>query len=118
MHLGGDRESGDYRYLPERHPRLKIVYAHAAVPYFREVWNYAKEKENVFIDLSSTVYTNQAVLSSVIQTLGTTKCLYGTDGPYAEATQGRMLDRIHQLSISDDKREQILGRNFLELIRA
>ena len=117
MHLGGDRESGDYRYLPERHPRLKIVYAHAAIPYFREVWNYAKEKEYVFVDLSSTVYTNQAVLSSVIQTLGTTKCLYGTDGPYAEATQGRMLDRILQLSISDNEREQIIGRNFLELTR-
>ena len=117
MHLGGDRESGDYRYLPERHPRLKIVYAHAAVPYFRDVWNYAKEKENIFVDLSSTVYTNQAVLSNAIQTLGSTKCLYGTDGPYAEATQGRMLDRILQLSISDDQREEVLGRNFLELIR-
>lgn len=117
MHLGGDRESGDYRYLPERHPRLKIIYAHAAVPYFKEVWNYAKEKENVFVDLSSTVYTNQAVLSSVIGTLGAAKCLYGTDGPYAEATQGRMLARILQLSISDDERERILGRNFLEIIK-
>lgn len=118
MHLGGNRESGEYCYLPERHPRLKIVYAHAAVPYFREVWKYAKEKENVFVDLSSTVYTNRAVLSSVIQTLGPAKCLYGTDGPYAEATQERMLNRIHQLPISDGEREQILGRNFLELIRA
>jgi predicted TIM-barrel fold metal-dependent hydrolase len=116
MHLGGDQESGDYRYLPERHPRLKIVYAHAAVPYFREVWDYAKEKESIFVDLSSTVYTNQAVLSSVIGVLGATKCLYGTDGPYAAATQGRMLDRILQLPISDDERERILGRNFLDLI--
>lgn len=118
MHLGGDRESGDYRYLPERHPRLRIIYAHAAVPYFREVWNYAREKENIFVDLSSLVYTDQGVLSSVIETLGTEKCLYGTDGPYADATQRRMLDRILQLSLSDKEREQILGRNFLELIEA
>ncbi len=118
MHLGGDRESGDYRYLPERHPGLKIIYAHAAVPYFREVWNYAKEKDGVFVDLSSTVYTNQAVLSSAIQTLGSTKCLYGTDGPYAEANQGRMLDRILQLSLTEDQRERMLGENFLELIEA
>jgi predicted TIM-barrel fold metal-dependent hydrolase len=75
MHLGGDRESGNYRYLPERHPRLRIIYAHAAVPYFREVWNYAKDKENIFIDLSSLVYTDQGVLSSVIETLGAEKCL-------------------------------------------
>jgi predicted TIM-barrel fold metal-dependent hydrolase len=118
MHLGGDRESGDYRYLPERHPRLKIVYAHAAVPYFRKVWHYAKEKDNVFVDLSSTVYTDQAVLSGAIQTLGSAKCLYGTDGPYAGASQGRMLDRILRLSITTDQRERVLGKNFLELIEA
>jgi predicted TIM-barrel fold metal-dependent hydrolase len=118
MHLGGDRESGDYRYLPEQHPGLRIIYAHAAVPYFREVWNYAREKENVFVDLSSLVYTDQEVLSSVIETLGVEKCLYGTDGPYAGATQKRMLDRILQLSLSENEREQILGSNFLELIEA
>jgi predicted TIM-barrel fold metal-dependent hydrolase len=118
MHLGGDQKSGNYRYLPERHQRLRIIYAHAAVPYFREVWDYAREKENVYVDLSSLVYTNQRVLASVIETLGVEKCLYGTDGPYAGATQDRMLDRILQLSLSENEREQILGRNFLELINA
>jgi predicted TIM-barrel fold metal-dependent hydrolase len=118
MHLGGDRESGNYRYLPERHPRLRIIYAHAATPYFQEVWSYAKKKENIYVDLSSLVFTDQGVISSVIDTLGTEKCLYGTDGPYADATQKRMLDRILQLSISDNERERILGRNFLDLIKA
>jgi predicted TIM-barrel fold metal-dependent hydrolase len=118
MHLGGDRESGDYRYLPERHPELRIIYAHAAVPYFREVWEYAKNKDNVFVDLSSTIYTNQGVLNRVVETLGSAKCLHGTDGPYAEASQGRMLNRIQQLSISDDERERILGRNFHDLLGA
>jgi predicted TIM-barrel fold metal-dependent hydrolase len=118
MHLGGDRESGDYRYLPEHHPGLRIIYAHAGVPYFREVWNYMSEKENLFVDLSSLVYTDQEVVSSVIETLGAEKCLYGTDGPYAGATQKRMLDRILQLSLSENERGQILGRNFLDLIKA
>ncbi len=117
MHLGAGQENGNYRYLPERHPGLKIIYAHAAVPNFREVWNYAKEKENVFVDLSSPVYTHQGVLSAVIETLGATKCLYGTDGPYAEATQGRMLNRVLRLSISDNERERILGRNFMEMVK-
>jgi predicted TIM-barrel fold metal-dependent hydrolase len=78
----------------------------------------AKEKENVYVDLSSLVYTNQRVLSSVIETLGVEKCLYGTDGPYAGATQKRMLDRVLQLSLSGSEQEQILGKNFLELIEA
>ena len=118
MHLGSDHERGDYRYLPERHPRLRIIYAHAAVPRFREVWNYAKKKENIFVDLSSPVYMDEGILSSVIKTLGAEKCLYGTDGPYANATQRRMLDRILRLSLSDLEREHILGKNFLELIEA
>ncbi len=116
MHLGGDQESGDYRYLPERHPKLKIVYAHAAVPYYQEVWKYAKQKENIIVDLSSSVYMYDEILSGVIDALGAERCLYGTDGPYADATQARMLARIQRLSLSDQAREQILGGNFLEMI--
>jgi predicted TIM-barrel fold metal-dependent hydrolase len=116
MHLGSDQENGDYRYLPERHPGLKIIYAHAAVPRFREVWKYAKNKENVFVDLSSSVYMYEKILTGVIEMLGAEKCLYGTDGPYGNATQSLMLARILRLPLSDHEREKILGRNFLEMI--
>lgn len=116
MHLGSDRERGDYRYLPERHPGLRIVYAHAGVPHYREVWKYAKNKNNVFVDLSSSIYMYEKILVGVIEALGAEKCFYGTDGPYGNATQRRMLDRIFRLSLSDQEREQILGKNFLELI--
>jgi predicted TIM-barrel fold metal-dependent hydrolase len=116
MHLGSDGESGNYQYLPERHPNLKIIYAHAAVPRYREVWKYAKNKENIFVDLSSSIYTYDKILEGVVEALGPGRCLYGTDGPYANATQRRMLDRIMRLPLSDEQREQILGRNFLELI--
>jgi len=118
MHLGGDRKTGDFRYLPERHPGLKIIYAHAAVPYYREVWAYIKNKENIFVDLSSSVYMNEEILTDVTNSLGYKKCLYGTDGPYANATQGRMLNRIHRLNLSENEQDYILGANFLELIDA
>lgn len=113
IHLGGNGKTGDYRYLPDRFPKLKIIYAHAAVPYYREVWSYAKNKENVFIDLSSSVYLNDEILSAAINSIGFRKCLYGTDGPYAHATQSLMLDRIHRLNLSDVERDHILGANFL-----
>ena len=116
MHLGADRESGDYRFLPERHPRLRIIYAHAAVPRYREIWDYAVKNENIFVDLSSPVYMNEGIMSRVVEALGTAKCLYGTDGPYTNATQGRMLDRFLRLPLSGDDRERILGRNFYDLI--
>jgi predicted TIM-barrel fold metal-dependent hydrolase len=116
MHLGSDQENGDYRYLPDRHPGLRIIYAHAAVPRYREVWKYALNKENVFVDLSSTIYTYEKIVVDVLGALGVEKCLYGTDGPYGDATQSRMIERIDRLQLSDDAREKILGRNFLELI--
>jgi predicted TIM-barrel fold metal-dependent hydrolase len=116
MHLGSDQECGDYHYLPERHPALRIIYAHAAVPRYREVWTYAKKKENIFVDLSSSIYMYDKILSGVIETLGAEKCLYGTDGPYANATQGRMLRRISRLKLSAHEQDKILGKNFLELV--
>ena len=81
IHLLGNREQGDYRYLPERHPKLKILYAHAGVPFYREIWNYAKKQENVFVDLSNPVYVDEGILPVVIKKLGAEKCIYGTDGP-------------------------------------
>ena len=41
LHLGADEGQGDFRYPPERHPRLKIVYAHAGVPFYGKLWEYA-----------------------------------------------------------------------------
>jgi predicted TIM-barrel fold metal-dependent hydrolase len=118
VHLGSSREQGDYRFLPERHPKLKIIYAHAAVPLYREIWSYAKNKENIFVDLSNPLYVDQAILPTVIRALGAEKCLHGTDGPYVNATQEMMLERILRLPLSDHEKEQILGRNFLQLIQA
>ncbi|MBG7609849.1 MAG: amidohydrolase family protein [Anaerolineae bacterium] len=96
---------------------FSIIYTHSAVPRYREVWKYAKTKENIFVDLSSSLYTNEKILLGVLETLSAEKCLYGTDGPYAGATQKRMLDRIVRLPCSDHEREKILANNFLELIR-
>jgi predicted TIM-barrel fold metal-dependent hydrolase len=115
IHLGGNREQGDYRFLPERHPKLKILYAHAGVPLYREIWNYAKKRENVFVDISNPVYVDEGILPVVIKELGAEKCIYGTDGPYANATQSRMLQRIHMLKLPDQETEQILGGNFQQI---
>jgi predicted TIM-barrel fold metal-dependent hydrolase len=115
IHLGGDDERGDYRYLPERHPRLRVLYAHAGVPFYREVWDYAKSSDNVFLDLSSPAYVDQSMRLEIINTVGADKCLYGTDGPYDCPDHGRILEEIRQLPLSDAEKERILGGNFVEL---
>ena len=86
------------------------------MPLYKEIWNYAKKRENVFVDLSNPVYVNEGILPTVIKELGAEKCIFGTDGPYANATQAMMLQRIHLLSLSDREKEQILGENWHKLL--
>jgi predicted TIM-barrel fold metal-dependent hydrolase len=118
VHLGGDRERGDYRYLPERHPHLKVIYPHAGVPFYRQVWEFAKSRDGVFVDLSSPVYVTEPVRLGAVRALGAEKCLHGTDGPYSHATQGGMLKDILRLPLSDTDKERILGGNFREMMAA
>ncbi|NIM95885.1 MAG: amidohydrolase family protein [Anaerolineales bacterium] len=116
MHLGGDKDGGDYAYLPERHPRLKIIYAHAGLPFYKDVWEYVRTKEHVFIDFSNPVYVNDRVQPEAVKAVGAEKCIHGTDGPYLHAKQGLMLQKILDLPISQGEKDRILGGNFAELI--
>ncbi len=118
LHLGGDRERGDYRYLPERHPKLRIVYAHAGMPFYRELWDYAKGKDHVFVDLSGAAFVDDRLRRGAIEALGPEKCIYGTDGPYGHVNDSWALEHILQMSLSDADKERILSGNFLEMINA
>lgn len=115
IHLGNRMANGDWRYLPERHPRLKLIYAHTGVPFYREVWEYVLHRENIWVDLSNPVYVDTGARLGALKRLGAERCLYGTDGPYAGATQARMLEKIYRLPLSDREKELILGGNFVGL---
>lgn len=116
VHLGGDQKRGDYRFLPDRHPRLKVIYAHAGVPFYREVWKYAKNKDNVFVDLSNPLYVDDRVRAKAARELGAEKCIHGTDGPYLGADQGSMLKKIDRLPLSAAEKDRILGKNLMDII--
>ncbi len=115
LHLGPDEAGGDFRFLPERHPRLKIVYAHAGVPMYRRLWEYARDKHNVFVDLSCWTYVGTREMLGATKALGARRCLFGTDGPYLHSNFGQMANAVRELPVSDEDKECILGRNFLEL---
>jgi len=123
VHLGVG-EMGDYRYLPEKFPDLKIIYLHAGVPFFREIWNHfaSKKDSNVFFDLSSP-YNDDIIIKEAVNTLGAERCLYGNDGPYGYQKPGEDYDYglikgwIENLSISTEDKEKILGKNFEALIK-
>jgi predicted TIM-barrel fold metal-dependent hydrolase len=122
IHLGGKVGSGDYHRLPDKYPGLKVLYAHAGVPYYHKLWAYIKDKKDVYIDLSSP-YLNQDLVRMAVDTLGPEKCLYGTDGPYGEQPLGEDYDYgwikgwIEDLPLSDTEREKIFSDNFASIIK-
>jgi predicted TIM-barrel fold metal-dependent hydrolase len=121
VHLGGTQERGDYRFLPERHPKTSIIYAHAGVPHYSRIWDYVRAKDNVFVDLSGP-YCDEPMRRAAVRDLGPDKCIYGTDGPYGYPgtdglyDHGAILEEIERLPISDSNKEKVVAGNFMELV--
>jgi len=121
VHLGAGGERGDFRRLPERFPRLKIVYAHAGIPWYGALWEDARRRGNVFVDLSSP-YLDKALRHRALRELGPSRCLYGTDGPYGYVGRdggydhGAILRQIAQAGLSSADLDRVLGGNFQGLV--
>jgi predicted TIM-barrel fold metal-dependent hydrolase len=118
IHLSAEPNS--YKYLPEKYPRLKLIYAHAGIPFWKDLWQFIKDKPNIYVDLSSD-YLNDSLVDMTVQYLGFRKCLYGCDGPYGttkynEYDYNVKKSWVEALQIPDSQKEYILGSNFLELI--
>jgi uncharacterized protein len=118
IHLSSEPDS--YKYLPENYPNLKLIYAHAGLPFWKKLWKYVKEQPNVFVDTSSD-YLNSSIVKLAVESLGYRKVLYGCDGPYGmkkfnEYDYSAKKSWIDSLQIPDNQKEYIFGRNFLGLI--
>lgn len=118
IHLSSEPDS--YKYLPENYPALKLIYAHAGLPFWKKLWNYVKNQPNVFVDTSSD-YLNPSIVKKAVESLGYRKVLYGCDGPYGmkkfnEYDYLTKKSWVDSLQIPDKQKEYILGKNFLALI--
>src|SRR5207248_178361 len=104
VHLGAGAHRGDFRRLPERFPRLNVIYAHAGIPWYGTLWDDAVRRENVFVDLSSP-YLDKALRHRALRALGASRCLYGSDGPYGYPARdggydhGAILRQIEQTGL-------------------
>jgi uncharacterized protein len=121
VHLGVNAK-GDFRLLPEKFPLLRIIYCHAGVPYPNPVCEYAREKKNVFVDLSSSGYVNARAALKAVKIAGADKCLFGSDGPYYHCREN-MFDfdffrkMIGSLGLAQGDQDQIFAQNFQRIIQ-
>lgn len=118
IHLSSETDS--YKYLPQQYPDLKIIYAHAGLPFWKKLWIYLKDQPNVYVDTSSD-YLTPKIVKMAVESLGYRKVLYGCDGPYGmekynEYDYSAKKRWIDLLPISDREKECIFGGNFLKLI--
>ena len=121
VHLGAGAGRGDFRRLPKRFPRLKLVYAHAGIPWYGTLWDDAIRRENVFVDLSSP-YLDKALRHRALRALGASRCLYGSDGPYGYPGRdggydhGAILRQISQAGLATQDLDRVLGGYFNSLV--
>ena len=120
IHMGfGDQ--GDFKWLVETFPRLKIIFAHAGLPYYKSIWPLIQRHKYAYVDLSSA-HLSENFTKKVVSILGAEKCLFGTESPYGitgkdgKYDYGHIKGWVDRLDISEEDREKILGKNFLEFI--
>jgi uncharacterized protein len=118
IHLSSEPDS--YIYLPEKFPKLKLIYAHAGLPFWKKVWEYVKDQPNVYVDTSSD-YLIPSIVKLAVDSLGYRKILFGCDGPYGmkkinEYDYSDKKSWIDSLKIPENQKEYIYGKNFLGLI--
>ena len=123
VHLGGDGLRGDYCHLPDRFPRLPVVYAHGGLPFYRELWDHLRGTDGVYVDLSSP-HLDEPLRRATVQAMGPRRCLYGSDAPYGypdadgRYDHGAILAEIDRLPLCSRDKDRIFGENFAELIGA
>ncbi|MDF1590366.1 MAG: amidohydrolase family protein [Desulfobacterales bacterium] len=121
IHAGFDAH-GDYETLLEEVPELKLILAHAGYPLYANAWKKIRENKQVTVDLSQTSFLNEKTTRLAIETLGTERCLFGTDGPYGVHGGDGLFDygfikrRIEKLFPDKGIQNRLLGGNFMESV--
>jgi predicted TIM-barrel fold metal-dependent hydrolase len=122
IHLGF-RKRGDFRDICGRHPKLKVISAHAGFPFYRDLWAYRGAYPNLYVDLSSP-YIDEALARAAVDAMGPERCLYGTDAPYGfheddgSYDYGEIRRWVERMPVSSAMQERIFGANFCELVPA
>lgn len=121
IHLGfGPR--GDYRAICSAFPKLRVIAAHAGIPFYDDLWKHAKDHPNLYVDLSSP-YIDEDLARAAVREMGAERCLYGTDAPYGfhegdgSYDYGAIRGWVERMPLRAAEQERVLAGNALEILR-
>ena len=97
--------------LCEKYPGIPIIFGHLGGSNWMDVIKFAKEHDNVYLDLSAAFVS---IATKIALTELPEMCLYSSDAPYGEPYLYRQLIEF----VSPDKRtaEMALGENISRLL--
>lgn len=94
-----------------RYPRIPVIFGHLGGTNWIEVIKFAKEHENIYLDLSAA-FASIATKMALIEL--PQRCLFSSDAPYGEPYLYREL--IDFVSPSKEIASMVLGENIRKLL--
>jgi hypothetical protein len=98
--------------LCQKYASVPVVFGHMGGSNWMEVIAFARENENVYLDLSAA-FTPLSVKTALIEI--PEKCLFGSDAPFGEPYLVRQL--IEYVSPTPEVSRMALGENIVNLIK-
>jgi predicted TIM-barrel fold metal-dependent hydrolase len=93
VHLGfGER--GRWQVLTDACPKLRLLFAHAGMPWFGKMWDAIRDNPNLHLDVSSP-YLDEKLVRRAVAAVGPERALYGTDAPYGFEGADHAYDYTH-----------------------
>jgi predicted TIM-barrel fold metal-dependent hydrolase len=122
IHLGFGRR-GEWQWVAEKFPKLRMIFAHAGMPHFQRAWKKMRDYPNLSLDLSSP-YLDEALARRAVAAVGPERALYGTDAPYGFHAEhdhnvydySHIKGWVERLPISSGEIDRVLGANAGELL--
>lgn len=97
--------------------KLKVIFSHLGVPYYKKIWPEIKANDLWFMDTSSTYHVDEFILKKAVAVVGVEKIIFASDTPYTrEGSIGELLSWIDNLNISGIEKEKMLSSNILRVI--
>jgi predicted TIM-barrel fold metal-dependent hydrolase len=120
IHLGFGA-SGRWQVLVDACPKLRLIFAHAGMPWFGKMWDAIARNPNLHLDVSSP-YLDEALVRRAVAAVGPERALYGTDAPYGFEAADHSYDYdairgwVERLPVAGRAIDRIFADNARELL--